>query len=115
MSNRTDRRAGRGGFTLVEIVTAMAIIAIAGGILLAGFGTSLGIIGRSAEREQAVGRAYLSAETAQAGEPAAVQFSPRGSGRVYTVPGQLVTGAQAVPGQHAVAFYAFVPQREGRP
>lgn len=84
----------RGGMTLVEIVVAFAIIALAALTLVAAIGTAGNIIRRGADLENASDSAYAGAEISEEATEGKVTF--RSGGIDYEVEGNYLEGTKTV-------------------
>ncbi len=106
------RKLNTRGMTLVEVVVAVALFAIAAALILTSVGAAYALIRRGADSENAGAAAYSEIEQHSATTSAGfVSFSV--GGESYKVYGNYSSATTQVGGGPTVEFYTFEPNASG--
>lgn len=102
------RKLNTRGMTLVEVVVAVALFAVAAALILTAVGAAYALVRRGADSENAGSLAFEAIENGpDTTSGGTVSFSA--GGKSYTVDGDYYTATKQVGGGPTVEFHAFVP------
>ncbi|MEA4823891.1 MAG: prepilin-type N-terminal cleavage/methylation domain-containing protein [Clostridiaceae bacterium] len=106
------RKLNTRGMTLVEVVVAVALFAIAAALILTSVGAAYALVRRGADSENAGSLAFKVIEN-DSGTPTPGSVSFSVNGKSYTVDGSYYTAAEQEGAGPAIEFHAFVPDAAG--